>query len=177
MVKSIAILGPESTGKSSLAAALARHYHCLWVAEYAREYLDRKTERYTIEDVEKIAAEQFSRNEAAHRQADSLWFADTEMLVCNIWCQVVFGIEPQSIVHLIEKQQFDLYLLCAVDLPWQPDPLREHPHRRQELFNRYENELKHLRWPYAIIRGQGNERTECAIEAVNSLLLADDEKA
>ncbi len=171
MAKNVAILGPESTGKSSLAAALAAHFHTLWVPEYARDYLTHKGGKYSIKDVEHIAKEQFRRNEEASKTEKTIWFADTELLVCAIWCRVVFGTTPLSIKRLLENQHFDLYLLCSIDLAWQPDPLREHPHLRRELFELYEQELLKLGWHYVVVSGQGHKRTNLAIESVNFLLL------
>lgn len=169
MLKRIAITGPESTGKSWLAEHLAAYYKADWVAEYAREYLNGITLPYTIHDVERIAAGQHARTEAAALTASAYLFADTEALVCAIWTQFVFGSEPESIRQLVQKQHFDLYLLCDIDLPWEPDPLREHPAGRKILFDLYRNALDQLGWRYAIISGQDNERLNNAVNAINQL--------
>ncbi len=166
----VAVTGPESTGKSWLASKLAVYYGCLWVPEFARTYLLNLSRKYTMEDVEYIAhrQDQLIRNTMA--KDSPVMFADTELLVCKIWSEFVFGNCPESIAELTNRQTFDLYLLCDIDLPWEPDPLREHPDKRKELFALYENELIKRGWSYAIINGTGSKRLENAIKHVNKAL-------
>jgi len=123
-----------------------------------------------LADVEHIAQEQFNRNNEAALRHDTS-FADTEMLVCHVWCDVVFGKVPQSIVNLLEKQQFDYYLLCDVDLEWTPDPLREHPDRRQEIFDRYLKLLNTMELPCGIVRGAGVERLDNALSLLDNFFI------
>lgn len=162
----IAILGPESTGKSRLAAELAECLQTRWIPEYARDYLSDLGRSYTINDVEHIAYQQFNLIKEACSKSDKIVIADTEMLVCSIWTQVVFGETPQSISSLASLQQFDLYLLCDIDLPWEADPLREHPHRRQEIFDLYHKELLQRNLPYEIVKGSDSLRLENAMNAI-----------
>jgi len=170
MKKCIAITGPESTGKSWLAEKLATHFGTVWVPEYARQYLSNLQRPYTLADVEHIAQEQFYRNTEAVLRHDTS-FADTEMLVCRVWCEVVFGNVPQSIVNLLNKQHFDYYLLCDVDLEWTPDPLREHPDRRQEIFDRYLKLLNTMELPCGIVRGAGVERLDNALSLLDNFFI------
>ncbi|HMM10697.1 MAG TPA: ATP-binding protein [Bacteroidales bacterium] len=166
----VAITGPESTGKSWLASKLAVYYGCLWVPEFARTYLQNRGGKYSLEDIEFIAQkqEQLIRNTMA--KESPAMFADTELLVCKIWSEFVFGHCPKSIEALVEQQNFDFYLLCNIDLPWEPDPLREHPEKRQELFSMYEAELRRRHWRYAVVSGVGNQRLENAIAHINHVL-------
>lgn len=170
MCKRIAITGPESTGKSWLAMQLAQTYQSIWVAEFAREYLKTINHNYNLSDIETIAQMQMKQINLAALQSNSIVFADTEMLVCYIWADYVFGIVPQSVVELTQNQQFDLYLLCNIDLPWEPDPLREHPDARQKLFDAYESELFRRNWPYKIVSGINNERLQCAVNAIETII-------
>lgn len=163
MLNKIAITGPESTGKSWLANQLARYYQAVWVPEYAREYLGQIHRPYKLADVEAIAAGQIKAVEVAALSSKTKVFSDTEALVCKIWAEVVYGTCPKSIEDLLQKQSFDYYLLCDIDLPWEPDPMREHPHRRAELFERYKKALNELGWPYAVVSGQDNIRLENAV--------------
>jgi len=169
MPKLIAVTGPESTGKSWLSRQLASTFNAIRVDEYAREYLAGIGRPYTINDVEQIAIQQFQNNLKA-AQLNNLVVADTEVLVCYVWSKFVFGHVPESIVQLLDKQYFDLYLLCNVDLPWEYDPMREHPHARTQLFEMYESELKKRSWPYRLVTGTGNQRLAIANEIVNQLL-------
>ncbi|MBK9291174.1 MAG: ATP-binding protein [Bacteroidetes bacterium] len=166
----VAVTGPESTGKSWLASRLAVYYGCLWVPEFARTYLQNLGRKYTPEDIEYIAMRQDQLIRNAMVKDSPLLFADTELLVCKIWSEFVFGTCPESIRQLTDRQEFDLYLLCDIDLPWQPDPLREHPDKRDALFNLYRAELEARNWPYAVISGAGNQRLQNAIGKVNQVL-------
>ncbi|MDP3445296.1 MAG: ATP-binding protein, partial [Ignavibacteria bacterium] len=112
MLKKVAITGPESTGKSWLAEKLAAHFNCNWVPEYAREYLIQLNKPYQLSDVEVIARVQMQKIETASIQEKQLLIVDTEMLVCSIWTEYVFGEIPESINKLTQNQQFNLYLLC-----------------------------------------------------------------
>lgn len=170
MIKKIAILGPESTGKSWLAEKLASHYETNWVPEFARTYLNSLQRHYTIQDIEFIAHSQFHNNQLASEKSIDIYFADTEMIVCYIWASYANEVMPESITKLCLLQNFDLYLLCDIDLPWEPDPLREHPHKRKELFDRYVAELETRNLPYTIISGFGDIRLEHAVSSIETWL-------
>jgi NadR type nicotinamide-nucleotide adenylyltransferase len=157
-LKRIAITGPESTGKSWLAKKLAAHFKTFYVPEYAREYLSKLDRVYTIDDIVEIARGQLHIEALMATLAGDILIADTEMLVCKIWTEFVFGSTPEPIDLAFQKQEYDIYLLCNIDLPWEPDPLREHPNRRAELFDRYEHYLKEYNLSYGIVNGTGDER-------------------
>ncbi len=170
LLKKIAITGPESTGKSSLTKALAEYYHEPFVFEYARSYLNNKMLNYTIEDVIQIAKGQLQLEEKIAEKATKILFCDTDFLVTKVWCEVVFKTSPQWIEKQFNHHRYDLYLLCYPDMAWQPDPLRQNPNNRKELFILYENALKKNRLPYKIITGLGEKRIRNAIKFVNELL-------
>ncbi|MDA3943631.1 MAG: ATP-binding protein [Bacteroidetes bacterium] len=169
MIKRIAITGPESTGKSWLAERLAEHYNTSWVPEFARSYLEKTGQKYTPRDIEQIAKGQLELERNIISQAKAVLFTDTEMLVCKIWLDFVFGLKSNFIEKALEEQNYDLYLLCDIDIDWQPDPLREHPHKREELFVHYENLLIERGFPFVKVSGQGNIRLENAVNAVNEI--------
>jgi NadR type nicotinamide-nucleotide adenylyltransferase len=167
LIKRVAITGPESTGKSWLAENLAKKYECMWVPEYAREYLQQLDRPYTYEDILKIAQGQMTSEDEALLSTDNFLFSDTECLVTKIWCDVKFRKCHDWIIEQIEQDPHDLYLLCNIDLPWEPDPLREHPHKSKYLFNLYLDELKLRNLPFDVISGTGDARLRCAIDAIN----------
>lgn len=168
MANIIALTGPESTGKSRLSAELAKYFEGTFVPEYARSYLSNRQLPYTIDDIVHIAEQQERMINKAKDYSKSLVIADTEILVCYIWSQFVFGYVPDTIKMMRDRQQIDLYLLCYPDLPWEPDPLREHPQQRLILFEMYEKILLELGWPFEIIKGTGQDRLEGAVKAVNA---------
>jgi NadR type nicotinamide-nucleotide adenylyltransferase len=165
----IAVTGPESTGKSSLAEALAHHYHTLWVPEYARQYLSEKDTPYTYTDILRIAKGQYKAENELLKTTDLL-FCDTDFCVTSIWCTVKYGKCHDWITQKLEENHYDLYLLCNIDLPWQFDPLREHPEMRNELFEMYVQLLEKHHFNYRIVSGQGKERMQNAIREVDILL-------
>lgn len=168
MIRKIAITGPESTGKSVLAEQLANHYKTVWVPEYAREYLEFLGEPYQEKDIVLIAQGQMLSEGSQIGKADNFLFCDTELLVTKIWSEVKYNRCDPWILKTIEAHRYDLYLLCDIDLPWQYDPLREHPHQRQYLFDLYYNELNNRGFNFAVIRGTGNERFRNAVEAIQN---------
>ncbi len=166
----IALIGPESTAKSTLSEALAKHYNTVWVPEYARTYLNGINRKYTLEDIVKIAKEQLLQEQNKLASANKLIFVDTELIISKIWCEEVFNTSPEWIIKNILEFKYDLYLLTSPDLPWEKDPLRENPHRRQFLFDRYESELKNIQANYKIIDGTGDNRLKKCIAQVDLFL-------
>lgn len=165
----IAITGPESTGKSWLAEELAKHYNTTWVPEYAREYLTKLNRAYTFDDILKIAENQHAQEQNAAKKLD-LVFCDTDFCVTSIWCKVKFGKCHDWITDMMQRKTYSLHLLCNIDLPWQYDPLREHPEMRDELFQMYVNELSLNNLPYKIISGAGIQRLNNAIHEIDDFI-------
>ncbi|WP_347157687.1 ATP-binding protein [Pontibacter chitinilyticus] len=166
----VAITGPESTGKSTLSEQLARHYQTVWVPEYARSYVGNLGRPYTLEDIEAIAQGQQALEQEVQQQASTILFSDTDMLVLKIWSEHAFGHCPAWILEKLAQQDYNLCLLMGVDLLWEPDPQREHPHLRQFFYNWYKRELEQLDVPYVEIHGQQESRFALARQHVDSLL-------
>jgi NadR type nicotinamide-nucleotide adenylyltransferase len=166
----ITITGPESTGKSLLARQLADHYKTVWIPEFARIYLSKIDKPYNYDDILAIARGQVQSAEAIMPKANKICFSDTELLMTKIWCDVKYGTCHPWIIENLKKQDFDLYLLMDIDLPWEFDPLRENPHQRKFLFDRYKNELDKLGFNYRIISGVGEERLENALSFLKAIL-------
>lgn len=165
----VAILGPESTGKSELAAALAGYYHTVWVPEYAREYFKNHTGEYTMEDVLKCLDGQRASEAQQLNVATDILFFDTEMINFKVWLEDKYGAAPAWITEDL-KSRYDFYLLTYPDLPFVEDPLRENPDRREFLFDWYKREIEAAGIPYAVIKGSGAARTEAAVEAVEAVM-------
>ena len=151
----VGIIGPESTGKSTLATYLAHRYGGVLVPEYAREYMERLAPAYahTYEDVVEIAQQQV-RELATPRAESEVVFYDTELIITKVWFLHKYGKCPDFLLHAIEQYPMDVYLLCYPDMAWQPDPVRENPTIREYLFQWYEKEVQALGVPYYIIKHQ-----------------------
>ena len=167
----VALIGPESTAKSTLSEALADHYKTVWVKEHSRAYLENIDRDYTLDDILAIAKQQLQTENELLQKANKLLFADTELIIAKVWCEDVFQICPPWISENILPYKYDLYLLTYPDLEWEKDPLRENPHRRPFFYELYERELKSIGAEYAIIKGRGDERLKHSLEAVEKFLL------
>jgi NadR type nicotinamide-nucleotide adenylyltransferase len=170
MIK-IAILGPESTGKTALAQQLAEHFNAPWVPEYAREYVENLTSPYTYDDVCCIARKQIEQEKSfvANPTSDFVFF-DTELIITKVWFSYCFKTVPDFVTEQLESGFFDLYLLCEPDLPWQPDAVREHGDDREFFFEWYKREIEQTSKPYVIVNGIGEQRLQHAIEAIQNQL-------
>ena len=174
-MKKVVVIGPESTGKSTLSEQLANYYNTSWVPEYAREYLLQHGTEYNYDDLLTIAHGQVALEESyIEKGADSkVLFIDTDQYVMKVWAEFVFGKCHQWILDQITKRKYDLYLLCNIDLPWTHDALREYPDLapRQELYAIYKNLLMNQPVPWVDISGNYDERLQKAIQAVNDLFI------
>jgi len=173
MIRKIAITGPESTGKSVLARQLAEHYHTCWVPEYAREYLELISRPYDEPDILEIAKGQLERETKALEEAENFLFCDTEPIVTKIWSEVKYHRCHPWILDMIRENHYDLYLLCDIDLPWEYDPLREHPDQRSFLFERYTRELESSGRIFRVISGYGSQRLNHAISGIDQIFQAN----
>lgn len=169
VITRIAIIGPESTGKTTLAGQLAGHYKSVWVPEYAREYINGLKRKYTLKDIEAIARIQVQREDLKAGQSAGFLFCDTNLVVCKIWAENAFGKCPRWILDEIAQRHYDLCLLADIDLPWVADGQREHPQLREELLGRYKRELEQRKIKYKIVSGVGPERLKNAVHILDQL--------
>ncbi len=172
--KKVVVLGPESTGKSTLCSQLADHYKTCWVPEFAREYLLNLGRSYQYDDLIAIARGQLqAEDEALKKETGRVLFIDTDMYVMKVWCEFVFGKCHSFILDQIVEKSYDLYLLCNTDLPWVKDALREYPDlvNRQILFRIYKDLMINQDTDWVEISGLNDERLARAIKVVDQLLL------
>jgi NadR type nicotinamide-nucleotide adenylyltransferase len=165
-VKKIAILGPESSGKSVLCQQLAMHYNTLWVPEYARTYLPSLTRPYHAGDLLILAREQKRREDELLEQANRFLFCDTELINLRQWCLHKFGFCHDWIEEQLKKKPYDFYLLTDADMPWEADPLRENPGKGHYFFEVYKNDIELFGFSYSIVKGEGAKRLQCAIQSL-----------
>jgi NadR type nicotinamide-nucleotide adenylyltransferase len=175
-LQKIVVLGPESTGKSTLCEQLAKYYNTLNCPEYARQFLTKNGVKYNYTDLLTIAKEQLTLEDNFTQQAvenkKNKLVIDTDMYVMKVWCEYVFDNCHTYILEQINARSYDYYLLCAIDLPWTADEMREYPDNkpRQELFQIYKDILINQNTPWGIVTGVGDERTNNAIALIDKSL-------
>lgn len=169
-LKRVCIYGPESTGKTTLARRLARHFETVWVPEYARTLIEAQGGHVAYEDMDRIARGQVASEEALARSANRVLFADTDALTTCIWSDTLFGRCPPQVAELAKKSSYDLYLLLDVDVPWVEDVARYLPENRDAFFARCREELEIRDRRYLHLSGHWDERFELARRAVDALL-------
>lgn len=159
-MKKILITGPESTGKSSLAKALAESCNTRWVPEYARLWLEQNGADYQEGDLLQIAKGQLHLEDFHAAHANEYLFCDTGMLVMKVWSEFKYGRCHPWILDQWAKRSYDYYLLCGIDTPWEADPFRENQNERAELFAMYQAELEVAGKQYITLIGSLRERLE-----------------
>jgi len=172
MTKKIVVIGPESTGKSTLCQQLAAATDCLWVPEFARDFLHTLGRPYTESDLLTIAAGQLNLEDEIFEQAKAkghpYLFIDTDMYVMKVWSEFVFHRCDSYILNAIATRSYQGYLLCHTDLPWVADELREYPDlaTREKLWHIYHDALVQQSTPWHLISGTESERFANALKAI-----------
>ncbi|NBC06177.1 MAG: AAA family ATPase [Bacteroidetes bacterium] len=157
-MRKILFTGPESTGKTQTAQQLAARYHEPWVPEYARAFLQQLGRPYREADLLDIARGQLAAEDAQAKKANNFLFCDTSLIVIKVWSEYKYGRCHPWILEQLARRSYDLIVLCGIDTPWTPDPQREHPDEREELYQIYQRELQALEQPYIELWGSEAER-------------------
>lgn len=168
-LKKIAIIGPESTGKSTLSENLANHFNTLWVPEYAREYLENLGRGYEEAHLLEIAKGQVALERRLETEANGFLFCDTTLVVIKVWSEHKYGRCHPWILEQLNRMQYDYFLLTDIDLPWEQDPLREHPHMREHFFDLYHHYVEQNGFSYQLIKGNWKQRLQLAISSMNRI--------
>ena len=166
----IAIVGPESTGKSTISSALAKHYNTVWVPEYARYYCEGLTAPCTMQDELNMFYGQVALEKAMEVVAtNNLLICDTTFLTVKIWSDYQLGETPQIVLDAIQNHRYDFYVLLKNDIPWEPDPLRDFENMGDYFMDVWRTELNSINAKYNEVGGQEN-RLKNVINAVDYYL-------
>ncbi|RYG18063.1 MAG: NadR [Chitinophagaceae bacterium] len=169
-IKKIAIVGPESTGKSTISQQLAKHYNVPWVPEFARYYCAALTEACTLQDEINMFHGQVALEDSILSMTESEFLiCDTTFLTVKIWSDEMLGETPAIVLNALNTRSYDFYILLDIDLPWQEDPLRDFPHMREHFMDVWHKELKALRANYVVVGGI-ERRLQNVIDAINAFL-------
>ena len=157
----ICLTGPESTGKTTLAEALAKRLGVPLVPEVARYYLEGR-DAYDREDLLAIAEAQLDAEAQALATGAPVVVADTDLTVIQVWWEEKYGEPHVRITTALAARTRRRYLLARPDIPWEADPLRESPADRHRLYARYRDLLSQSPFPFAEIGGAGPARLAAA---------------
>lgn len=155
----VAILGAESSGKSTLAEALARHYRTVWVPEYLREFVDTQGRVPHEEDQYYIARVQMEREDAAARDASRFLFCDTTPLMTALYSRWYWGRVDAGLAALESRHDYTFTVVTAPDGPWVPDGLqRESEQVRQTIHEQVMERLHERAIPFQLVSGSLPQR-------------------
>lgn len=167
----VAVVGPESTGKSTMANYLAKELGTVCVPEYARFYCKNLNNQYTLQDEVNMYYGQIALEEALTSSAkNGVLICDTTILTVKIWSDHLFGHTPNEVTEDIKTRKYDLYLLMDIDLPWEDDPLRDFPTERAHFMQVWKDELANLKANYEVISGLDQQRLQNGLQAVKKYL-------
>lgn len=170
--KKIALLGAESTGKTTLCQQLAKHYNTLFVPEFARQYFDiHDINNYSITDLDIIARKQIELEDQYILQANKLLICDTTLLTIKIWSLFKFNTVSDFISNSITQMNYDLFLISNNDVPWIQDKQRKDENIRKHIFDMNQTELQKINANYFIIKGINETKLENAKAFIDSFLI------
>ena len=173
----VVLTGSESTGKTTLAEAVARHYHAEFVGEFVREYAEARHGVIEYTDHGPIARGQMALEDAAIGRGNPIVVQDTDLLSTVVYCEHYFGRCPAWIAEAARRRAPNLYLLCEIDVPWMADGVRDRGHMREEMQLLFRNAVRDSGVSVAVITGDRSERLARATDAVDALLLLEPDDA
>ena len=169
-VKRVVLLGAESTGKSTLAAALARRYDTVWNPEYGRPYTQIGREReaaWTSEEFTHIARIHCWYEDFLAELARDVLFVDTDAFTTAVFHEVYLGRPTSAFAELVARR-YDLFVVCGLDVPWRHDGIREFDEQRRTMHERYVARAVESGSPWVLVEGSLEERLATAAAAVES---------
>ena len=172
-MKVVVLAGPESSGKSWLAAQLHAHFGGLMVGEYVRYFIDQHQRDTTLADIPAIAQGQLAWEDAARAKRPALLILDTHLLTNRLWSQTLFGDYPGWLDDELLARHYDLHLLLSPeDVEWSADGQRCQPELadRRAFFQASLEWMQEHRQPLVVIGGDWEQRRQAAFTAVKQLL-------
>ncbi len=174
LVHRVVVAGAESTGKTTLAEALARHFRTVWVPEYGRMYWHGRSnlanQGWHSEEFRHIASTHYRMaDELARRASDGLLVLDTDALVTNVWHHRYLGELDPDVSEMATLHRPDLYLVVPPDFEWVQDGTRESQDQREDMHRLTLELVERSGAAYEVLGGTHEERMAGAIAAVEAV--------
>ena len=172
----IALFGPESTGKTTLAKQLADYYETEWVTEFARDYLQEKWEENkhicVADDMMPIAYGQAALENEKLASANKYLFCDTNLMVTKVFSEMYYGFCDPLLNEAALKHEYDLFFLTDIDVPWEKDDIRDTPEGRETVFSVFKQTLIDTKKPFITLSGDKETRLAKATAIIDNLTIA-----
>jgi NadR type nicotinamide-nucleotide adenylyltransferase len=167
----VVVIGSECTGTTTLAMAVAKHVQAPWIPEYVRLFVEETGVPVAPEDVSRIARGQLRLEDDAIASSPHLLVQDTDLLSTIVYGRHYFGSCPAWIERTLERRQPDLYLLCGIDVPWEPDGhQRDASLNRSEMHELFRQAVIEQDVPFIEVLGSAGDRLVAATEAIRPLI-------
>ncbi len=166
----IVVTGPESSGKSKLCEQLAAHFNAIWIPEFARIYLEGHGPKYDFQLLLKMEKMHLRHQQEFLKDQPKIVFLDTDLINYLVWEKLVFNKQHKWLREAAEKESGHRYLITYPDLPWEADPLREHPKEGMLIFDHHLREVANRSRPYRVVKGRGDKRLQNAIIITEELI-------
>lgn len=172
----IALFGPESTGKTTLAKQLAEYYKTDWVPEFARDYLQEKWDKSKaicdVNDMLPIAYGQTQLENEKMATANQYLFCDTNLMVTKVFSEVYYNYCDPLLDQAAREHEYDLFFLTNIDVPWEKDDLRDKPEGRETVFSVFKQSLIDNNKPFITLSGDASLRLKKAVSIIDDLTIA-----
>lgn len=171
----VCLVGAESTGKTTLAKALAAHYKTSWVPEYGRLYTEENisdvfSHKWTNKEFNHIARRQNEMEDEYARNCNKVLICDTDSFATSIWYERYFGVRSPAVEKLAAGRSYDLYILTDVNIPFEQDGWRDGESIRHWMHQRFEQKLQFWGKDYLLVKGSPDERLAQATDVIDGLL-------
>ena len=172
----IALFGPESTGKTTLAKQLAAYFETEWVPEFARDYLQNKWAENqhicTVDDMMPIAYGQVALENQKLSSSKKYLFCDTNLMVTKVFSEMYYGFCDPLLNEAALEHDYDLFFLTDIDVPWEKDDIRDTPNGRETVFSVFKQTLIDNKKPFITLSGDKESRLAKATSIVENLKIA-----
>lgn len=172
-VKRIALVGAESTGKTTLSRDLAKALTTTWVPEYGRIYAEGKMHAvdgtaWETSEFVTIAREQNRLEDHLARTANKVLICDTNAFATSVWHERYMEKRSREVEALTEGRAYDLVIVTGDEIPFEQDGTRDGEHIRHSMHNRFIERLNEANIPFIVVSGTQEERLTQALEAIST---------